>query len=1107
MKLSSSRVVKRSVWIAASLLFVSLALAGFLKLKTSIDEDADIFATRMEGEEEHEGERREDWFYRQRAYPAKIIPANAGSRMVEQLDREEARMRDLKLRRQAIGRPASEPDQQLVWAALGPQPILNGQTFGFPRNSVSGRISAIALDPRYDGVNNQTLYVGGAQGGVWKSTDNGANWTPITDGQPSIATGAIAIDPRNPETVYAGTGEGNRCALCYYGAGLLKSTNGGATWTVIAGPPSVRAPGVPAFPNTAFSRIEIDPTNSSTLFVATAFGLTSSATTEGTDLATLTNLQVGVWKSTDAGATWRNVDPGETQGAFSAHDVVVDPRNPNRVFAGLRTIGLFRSEQGGEPGTWQLMTNGLPDLGSNPQTTSPYRRAAFAVGPPLAPSTNTTFYVAMARSNSQLLGIFRSTDNGNTWTQVTNPAGGQANYNLDIQVDPGDANILYYATSANSVFNAGTLYRSTNGGQSWTDITLGDGATGGLHADTHQIAIAPSNPNIVFTGNDGGMWRTANAKGDTVVWNQLNNGLNVTQFMGLSLHPTDPNIIIGGTQDNGTNRFVGALAWDHIADGDGGFTVIDQSNPRVMYHTFFNQSGAGGERAQIGPRISLNGGNSWERRGCFSCSAQQGGFNPTDRVAFYAPMAQNTGFTGANGNVVYFGTHRLYRTADRGAVWIGLGASADGFGADLTTGAPLEVISAIAGHPQVSDTTEIVWVGTSDGQVQVTTNAGAGAGATFSNVTKAPLPNRVITDIALDPANTQRAFVVYSGFNLNTPATPGHVFTTTNRGQSWQDISGNLPDVPVTSIALNPTNANTIYIGTDLGVFQTTDGGATWARLGNGMPRVATFMVRYHAASNSLVAATHGRGMFRLTTARAVATVSAANFSAASISSESIVAAFGTGLATQTASAATLPLPISLAGSRVSVRDSAGVERLSPLFFVSAGQINFQIPPGTANGAATVTITSGDGAVSTGAAQIVAAAPSLFAQNANGQGVPAGFALRIRADNSQQNVPIGVLDAAQNRFVPTPIDLGPATDQVFLVLFGTGIRFRSALSNVTATIGGVNSEVLFAGAQGALVGLDQINLRISRNLIGRGEVDVALVVDGRPANLLRVNIR
>jgi uncharacterized protein (TIGR03437 family) len=1055
------------------------------------------------GEEIGESERRQDWLYLQRAYPAETIPAEAGMRMIEQLEREEARLQSRR------AGESEAPNQQQLWAAIGPQPIANGFSFGSPRFATAGRVSAIALDPRYDGVNNQTVYVGGAQGGVWKSTDNGANWTPLTDGQPSLAIGAIAVDPNNPNVIYAGTGESSGCALCYYGAGLLKSTDGGATWTQIVGPTTTVEPRVPAFLNVGFTRITIDPTNSSVIYAAT--GATSAGNANSVPLPTNVS-QVGLWKSTDGGNTWRNLDPSGTNGATRCHDVIIDPQNNNRVYAAMRLTGVFRSNSGGEPGTWTRLTGGLPEPAATPAS-STFVRLILASGPPIAPSPTTTLYAAYAGRDSNLLGIWRSTDGGDNWVKVTTPQlPGQANYNLDLTVDPTDGRIVYYGTAGNEAYNGGTVLRSKDAGATWADLSLGDGQSGGLHPDTHQIVIAPANRNLLFTGNDGGVWRTNNATADTVSWNQLNNTLSITQFMSVALHPTDANLLIGGTQDNGTLRFQGNVSWDFVDSSDGGSALIDQSNPQVMYHTYFNVNNEGGERAVIGPAVSLTGGglNSWFFRGCLGCTAREGGFNPADRVAFYAPMALSTGFTGATGNAVYFGTHRLYRSSNRGSAWTGLGPSSDNFGADLTGGGQA-VITTIAAHPNLDNNTnppgEIVWVGTSDGRVQVTTNAGALSGAVFNNVTKAPLPNRFVSDIALDPVNTQRAVVVFSGFNSNTPATPGHVFLTTNQGASWQDISGNLPDVPVSSVAVNPANPNTIYLGTDLGVFQTTNGGTTWERLGNGMPRVAVFMVRYHAASNSLVAATHGRGVFRLTTARAATTVSAANFSASSITSEAIVAAFGTGLATRTESATALPLPTTLAGTRVTVRDNTGVERLAPLFFVSSQQANFQIPPGTATGAATITITSGDGSVSSGAVQIANVAPSLFAANANGRDVAAGAALRVRADNSRENVAINRFDPAQNRFVSVPIDLGPSTDQLFLTLYGTGIRFRSSLSGVSATIGGVNSEVLFAGPQGSFVGLDQVNLRIPRTLAGRGEVDVVLTADGKTANALKANIK
>jgi uncharacterized protein (TIGR03437 family) len=189
------------------------------------------------------------------------------------------------------------------------------------------------------------------------------------------------------------------------------------------------------------------------------------------------------------------------------------------------------------------------------------------------------------------------------------------------------------------------------------------------------------------------------------------------------------------------------------------------------------------------------------------------------------------------------------------------------------------------------------------------------------------------------------------------------------------------------------------------------------------------------------------------------------------------------------------------------VKDSAGIERFAPLFFVSPSQVNYQLPLQTALGAAAITITSGDGAVSTGTAQIIAVAPGLFAANANGQDVAAAVALRVQNGNSQSYETVAVFDTAQNRFVSRPLDLNPATDEVYLLLFGTGIKFRSSLAAVSAKIGGVDAQVLYAGAQGGFAGLDQVNLRIPPNLVGRGEVDVVLIVDGQASNTVRINIR
>jgi len=238
----------------------------------------------------------------------------------------------------------------------------------------------------------------------------------------------------------------------------------------------------------------------------------------------------------------------------------------------------------------------------------------------------------------------------------------------------------------------------------------------------------------------------------------------------------------------------------------------------------------------------------------------------------------------------------------------------------------------------------------------------------------------------------------------------------------------------------------------------------------------------------------------------AVANVSAASFAGAELASESIVAAFGKGLATGIEVATVFPLPTRLAGTQVLVRDSGGVERAAPLFFVSPTQVNYQIPPGTAAGFATVLVTAGDGTISTETVRIALVTPGIFAVDTSGRGLAAATALRVRADGSQSFEPVAAFDAAQNKFVAVPLDLGPATDQVFLVLFGTGLRFRSSLAAVTARIGGADAIVTFAGAAPG-VGLDQVNLLLPRILIGRGEVDVELTVDGKAANTVRVHVK
>ena len=1042
-----------------------------------------------EAGEEDEKPAAEAWFYEQRAYPLTEIPRGAHARAVEDLNRkEEARRQQL---RRLYGQEGAEAIEQSQprWQALGPQPIINGNT-GIFQSPVSGRATALALDPGYDGVNNRTLYLGTAHGGVWRSRDNGANWTPISDGEASLAIGSLAIDPNNPNVIYVGTGEGNASGDSYYGAGLLKTTDGGASWRLIKGPPSNTAPIVPAFQGVAIMHIAIDPANSQTLYLCTR-GASAYGPAGGGGTAGYAAGQRGVWKSTDGGETWRFLDVAGSN-VVSANEVIFDPQNSNTIYAAIAARGIYRSRNGGEPGSWELLGGGLP--------TANISRIDLEIGPPLAPATVATFYAAFTDSSGGINGIYRSTDNAATWTRTANNPSpvSQGTYNWTLSVDPLNANILY--------FGAVTFFRSTDGGTTWTNQANGVGI-GGLHVDQHASVVSRAKPNTFFIANDGGVWRcdNANVGAQAMDWVNLNNTLNTVQFQGVALHPSDENFLLGGTQDNGTNRYSGALGWTRVAGGDGGFALVDQAKPNIVWHSFQNSSGT---NPDYGPRVSLNGGGSWTDRGCRSgCTGAAGQMKPTDRVGFYSPMNLHTGFTEPN-NVIYWGTHRLYRSPDLGITWTGIGPSTDGGGQDVTKGAGR--VTAITAHPQLDNSTnppgEIVWVGTSDGNIQITKNAGRLAEASFTNLTKTPLPNRFVTDIALDPKDVNRAFVTFSGFNVGTPGTPGHVFVTTDQGVTWRDISGDLPDVPVTSIALDPLAEGTLFIGTDMGVFQTTDNGTTWVRLGNGLPRVASFMVRYHAASRSIVVATHGRGMLRLKLPAANTTVSAASYTRAALAVEGIVAAFGNALATGTVVAPSLPLPTSLAGTTVKVTDALGVEHLAPLFFVSPTQVNYQIPERVAPGGASVTITSGDGTTSFGIEQIRAVGPALFTTNANGRGVPAAQVVRVRG-GTLNYLPVARFDNASNQFVPAEIDLGAEGDQSVLVLYGSGVRRRTNLARVRVTIGGVDLSVDYAGSAPGFVGLDQINVPLPRSLAGRGEVDVVMTVDGVAANTIRIRIK
>ncbi len=323
----------------------------------------------------------------------------------------------------------------------------------------------------------------------------------------------------------------------------------------------------------------------------------------------------------------------------------------------------------------------------------------------------------------------------------------------------------------------------------------------------------------------------------------------------------------------------------------------------------------------------------------------------------------------------------------------------------------------------------------------------------------------------------QRGSTLVVGAGLHSAYVFGHNGTTWSQQQRLVQSDGGREDLFCSSIA---TDGNLIAVGAP-----------QHGKVSNPIPVIPGAVYLYNGTTVA---------------ARPVANVSAASYAGSALAPESIVSAFGTGLATMT-QVASSPLPNAIGGTTVQVKDSLGVERMAPLFFVSPSQINYLIPAGTAGGTATVKVTSGDGVISSSSVSIEPVAAGLFTANATGRGLAAAVVLRVKADGSQSYESMTRFDTVTSQVVAVPIDLGPATDQVFLVLYGTGLRYRANLSGVSATAGGADVSVLYAGSQNGFIGLDQVNLRLPRTLVGRGEVDVTLTVDGKTANTVKAHIK
>lgn len=781
-----------------------------------------------------------------------------------------------------------------TWQSLGP-------------GNVGGRTRALLIDPS----NPDVMYAAAVAGGIWKTTNAGNSWAPLDDFLANIAVTSMAFDPSNSNTIYAGTGEGYFNADGVRGAGIFKSTDAGAHWTRLAATIS----------NSNFffvNDIVVSPANSQHVYAAT---------------------RAGVFRSLDGGTSWNlEIASNVANGANGAMDLVIrTDQATDYIFAALGTFSrshIFRNTDAGGSGTWvdvfSEVNGGRTSLAIAPSNQNTIYAMASCISCPAG--TNPNF--PTANYTDGLLGVFRSTSSGDagSWTTQTrnnsatlqdtlllsNPVNGaltQCGFGTSQFLNQGwyDNVIAVDPTDENKVWAGGVdLFRSDNGGANWAVASYwwfqGNGTPPNngdpqlVHADNHIIQFHPNyngtTNQTMFAGNDGGIYKTDNAKtgnvgysvGTTVgggtitptspicgneftpggfftvpspvIWGPLNNNYAVTQFYHGLPYPNGQTYF-GGTQDNGTNRgtdAAGPNAWARINGGDGGYVAVNPANTNTI---FFETTG-------LSLRRSTNGGAS-------SASVITGISGDVFPFITVFRMDPNTPTR------LWIGGRFMWRTDNNATNWTRTS------NAQQTGGS----ITAMAIAPGNSN---VVIDGAASGQFRRTTTATTLTAASVLNTvwlqtfTPRGNGNGTISWVEYDPSNTNNVWATISNFN-GTPnangTSAGHVFKSTDGGATWTladgtQTAGNvnaIPDIPAHSVAIDPNDSQRIYVGTDLGVFVSLDGGANWARETTGFSN--TVVESLTAVNNngvtSLFAFTHGRGAFKVTIPTSCATVSPLN--------------------------------------------------------------------------------------------------------------------------------------------------------------------------------------------------------------------------------------
>lgn len=531
------------------------------------------------------------WYLQQRMNANGKLALNSRLLAIEQLEGNIAR----NLVRSSPGLSPSN-----VWKSIGPSPLNNGSV------NYSGRVTALAVDP----ANPSIVYLGAAQGGVWKSVDGGATWTPKTDNEVTLAIGSLAIDPSNSQTIYAGTGEANGSGESYFGTGILKSTDAGNTWTLL---------GNEVFAGSSISKVIVNPQFPGVLWVSNTYGCGGFAA----DTCYFPpSGSFGVWKSTNGGATWTLVLNAPDH-RISIHDLILDPTNASILYAAVDGDGGFyegvwKTTDGGS--TWVRKVTGLPtnfgrmDLAINPQSPS--------------------ILLAAIGYGDTMFDLYKTTNGGESWFPLPSTSylcPRQAWYDLTLEGAP----------DGRFWFGCIELYRSDDGGQSWLNMM-----NSGQHVDQHAVAFSSLG---VWQGNDGGVFFSPNNGG---FWVDKNTGLSTIQFYpGASMNPYSVNMALGGTQDNSTARYSGSNVWSLLYGGDGAFTAIDPEDED--YHWFLSTQ-------YLGIVQTHDAGGSY-----YTATSGLLDANSTSAAAFIAPFA----LCPRNGITMVAGSDNVWRSESFGGSW------------------------------------------------------------------------------------------------------------------------------------------------------------------------------------------------------------------------------------------------------------------------------------------------------------------------------------------------------------------------------------------------------------------------------------------------------